>query len=50
MKCKFETQKHSSNICSNRSGSKIETRSTMAAVQASLAERNLNGSEDNDDW
>lgn len=36
----------------NRSGSKIETRSTMMAVQATLAEKaSLRGeSEDNDDW
>lgn len=36
----------------NRSGSKIETRSTLMALQATLAEKaSMKGeSEDNDDW
>lgn len=45
--------KISSNVSmQNRSGSKIETKSTMMALQATLAEKaSLRGeNEDNDDW
>lgn len=35
----------------NRSGSKIETKSTMMALQATLVEKAARGeNEDNDDW
>lgn len=46
------SHKISSNVSmQNRSGSKIETRSTLMALQATLAEKALKGeSEDNDDW
>lgn len=49
----------SANLClpnSNRSGSKVESTKTLAAVQASLAGRVSHGDsgelglEDNDDW
>jgi hypothetical protein len=51
----FGTKKNNKNFSSNvsnRSGSKIETRSTFMALQATLAEKaSLKGeSEDNDDW
>lgn len=45
--------KISSNVSmQNRSGSKIETRSTLMALQATLAEKaaSKGESEDNDDW
>lgn len=47
-----KTNKNFSSNVSNRSGSKIETRSTLMALQATLAEKaSLRGeSEDNDDW
>jgi hypothetical protein len=43
---------NSSNVSMNRSGSKIETRSALMQLQASLAEKNAKAenTDDNDDW
>lgn len=50
---KFKLQNFSSNVSmQNRSGSKIETKSQLMALQATLAEKGSTKgeSEDNDDW
>lgn len=45
------TKRNSSNISmQNRSGSKIETKSALMQLQATLAEKAKGESEDNDDW